>query len=181
MCSSDLGAQHLERSPLVLGEFVRQAARLTCPDGTPVVVDADLEETVIMADKRRLVQVLSNLAQNATKYADGVTEMTVTRARGGVELAVLDAGPGVPATERTRIFDRFSRGVTAGNRGNDQGTGLGLALVSEHVRLHGGSARVEDRPDGRPGSRFVVYLPATPVSIYDPDEDFEAAGIGGDL
>ena len=176
----DAGAQHLERSPLVLGEFIRQAARLTCPEGTPVVVDADLEETVIMADKRRLVQVLSNLAQNATRYADGVTELTVTRARGGVELAVLDRGPGVPPAERQRIFDRFSRGVTAGNRGNDQGTGLGLALVSEHVHLHGGTVRVDDRPDGDPGACFVVYLPANPVSIYDTEEDFEAAGIGTD-
>jgi signal transduction histidine kinase len=145
-----------------------------------VVVDADLEETVIMADKRRLVQVLSNLAQNATRYADGVTELTVTRARGGVELAVLDRGPGVPPAERQRIFDRFSRGVTAGNRGNDQGTGLGLALVSEHVHLHGGTVRVDDRPDGDPGACFVVYLPANPVSIYDTEEDFEAAGIGTD-
>ena len=176
----DAGAQHLERSPLVLGEFLRQAARFTCPDGTPVVIDADLEEAVIMADKRRLVQVLSNLAQNAARYADGVTELTVSRARGGVELAVLDRGPGVPPAERLRIFDRFSRGVTAGNRGNDQGTGLGLALVSEHVRLHGGTVRVEDRPDGEPGACFIVFLPANPVSIYDSDEDFEAAGIGAE-
>jgi len=176
----DAGAQHLERSPLVLGEFLRQAARFTCPEGTPVVIDGDLEEAVIMADKRRLVQVLSNLAQNAARYADGVAELTVTRARGGVELSVLDRGPGVPVTERLRIFDRFSRGVTAGNRGNDQGTGLGLALVSEHVRLHGGTVRVEDRPDGEPGACFVVFLPANPVSIYDSDEDFEAAGIGAE-
>lgn len=177
----DAGAQRLERSPLVIGEFVRQASRLTCSPELPVTIDPDLEEAVIMADKRRLVQVLSNLAVNAQRYAGGVTEMTVTRARGGVEIAVIDAGPGVPLADRIRIFDRFSRGVTAGNRGNDQGTGLGLALVSEHVRLHGGTVRVEDRLDGQPGARFVVYLPATPVSIYDTEEDFEAAGIGADL
>lgn len=176
----DAGAQRLQRSPLVIGEFVRHAARLTCPDAVPVRIDADLEEAVIMADKRRLVQVLSNLAVNAQKYAGGVAEFTVRRVEGGLELAVLDRGPGVPASDRSHIFDRFARGATAGNRGNDQGTGLGLALVSEHVHLHGGSVRVEDRPDGSSGACFVVFLPANPVSIYDTEEDFEAAGIGPD-
>ncbi len=176
----DAGAQRLQGSPLVLGEFVRQAARLTCPGTVAVTIDADLEEAVIMADKRRLVQVLSNLAVNAQKYAGGVAEFTVHRVEGGVELAVLDRGPGVPPTDRARIFDRFARGATAGNRGSDQGSGLGLALVSEHVHLHGGSVQVQDRPDGAPGAAFVVYLPANPVSIYDTEEDFKAAGIGSD-
>ena len=46
-----------------------------------------------------------------------------------------------------------------GRRGAGTGTGLGLALVAEHVRLHGGRVRVDDRPDGEPGARFVVELP----------------------
>ncbi len=178
----DAGAQHLDRSPLVVGEFVRHAVRMTCPeDDMPISIDPDLEEAVIMADKRRLVQVLSNLAVNASKYAGGVTEVTVTRARGGVEIAVVDAGPGVPLEDRIRVFDRFARGISAGRRGSTTGTGLGLSLVAEHMRLHGGNVRVEDRLDGAAGARFVVYLPATPVSIYDTEADFEAAGIGADL
>ncbi|MGD9754739.1 MAG: ATP-binding protein [Acidimicrobiia bacterium] len=178
----DAGAQKLERSPLVIGEFVRLAVRMTCPDqDIPVNIDPDLEEAVIMADKRRLVQVLSNLAVNAQRYAGGVTEVGVTRARGGVEIAVVDSGPGVPLADRIRVFDRFARGITANKRGSDTGTGLGLSLVAEHMRLHGGTVRVEDRLDGGAGARFVVYLPATPVSIYDTEADFEAAGIGADL
>jgi signal transduction histidine kinase len=64
----------------------------------------------------------------------------------------------VPAAERERIFERFARGsVAAGRRGRGGGTGLGLALVAEHVRLHGGRVWVEDRPGG--GARFVFELP----------------------
>ncbi len=178
----DAGAQKLERSPLIIGEFVRHAIRMTCPDqDVPVTVDPDLEEAVIMADKRRLVQVLTNLTVNAAKYGGGVTDVNATRARGGVEIAVVDNGPGVPLADRIRVFDRFARGVSANKRGSTTGTGLGLALVAEHMRLHNGTVRVEDRLDGAPGARFVVYLPATPVSIYDTEADFEAAGIGADL
>jgi two-component system sensor histidine kinase MtrB len=61
--------------------------------------------------------------------------------------------------ERLIIFDRFSRGSESGNRASDSGVGLGLALVDEHIRLHGGRTWVEDRPDHHPGARFVVELP----------------------
>ena len=57
------------------------------------------------------------------------------------------------------IFDRFSRGGAAGRRGSSEGVGLGLALVAEHVNLHGGRVWVEDRADGEEGARFVVELP----------------------
>jgi K+-sensing histidine kinase KdpD len=83
-----------------------------------------------------------------------------------VRIAVEDAGHGVPESERELIFDRFSRGTAGGNRGADSGTGLGLALVDEHVRLHGGRVWVEDRHDGKAGARFVIELPA----LLDDDE-----------
>ncbi|NUT48227.1 MAG: HAMP domain-containing histidine kinase, partial [Saccharothrix sp.] len=53
--------------------------------------------------------------------------------------------------------DRFDRGTRAGSRGTDTGSGLGLALVAQHVQRHGGSVWVEDRPGG--GARFVVEIP----------------------
>ena len=68
--------------------------------------------------------------------------------------AVEDAGPGVAASERNRIFERFARGSAARHR---VGTGLGLALVAEHAAALGGEAWVEDRPGG--GARFVVRMP----------------------
>ena len=76
-----------------------------------------------------------------------------------IRLAVEDAGPGVSAEDRDRIFEPFVRGRAAGRRGTADGTGLGLALASEQVRLNGGSVWVEERPGG--GARFVVDLPET--------------------
>ncbi|HEX2562726.1 MAG TPA: ATP-binding protein, partial [Acidimicrobiales bacterium] len=66
---------------------------------------------------------------------------------------------GVPDEDRESIFYRFNRGSLAGRRLDVDGVGLGLALVAEHVRLHGGSVWVEDRADGEKGSRFVIELP----------------------
>ena len=74
-----------------------------------------------------------------------------------VEIAVEDAGPGISAIERTKVFDRFYRGSAAGRRGTGTGTGLGLALVAEHMRLMGGETWVESSPSG--GARFVISLP----------------------
>ncbi len=74
-----------------------------------------------------------------------------------VEIAVEDAGPGISAVERTKVFDRFYRGSAAGRRGTGTGTGLGLALVAEHVRLMNGETWVESSPSG--GARFVISLP----------------------
>ena len=62
------------------------------------------------------------------------------------------------------MFERFARGGGAGRRSGSDGAGLGLALVDEHVRMHGGRVWVEDRADGEPGARFVIELPATEVA-----------------
>jgi len=89
---------------------------------------------------------------------------------------VEDSGPGVPPSERTVIFDRFSRGREGGNRGADSGTGLGLALVDEHIRLHGGRVWVEDRPSVGGGARFVIELPAIPLPAAGSAPGDDAAG-----
>ena len=114
---------------------------------------------VVRVDKRRFARVLANLLDNADKYAGGATEVTLELRGEVVQIAIEDRGNGVPEAEREVIFDRFSRGSESGNRASDSGVGLGLALVDEHVRLHGGQVWVEDRRDGQPGARFVVELP----------------------
>jgi len=85
-----------------------------------------------------------------------------SRSHSWVHLVVTDEGPGIAAEERQRIFERFYRGSASGRRGDTEGTGLGLALVSEHVRLHQGEVWAEDGEDGR--HRFVVALPAHATS-----------------
>jgi signal transduction histidine kinase len=107
----------------------------------------------------RFEAALRNLVQNARHHAGGATAIRTELAGEGTvaRVVVEDEGPGVPAEETERIFERFARGAVSGRRSSHSGVGLGLALVREHIRLQDGSAWVEPRPGG--GSRFVLELP----------------------
>jgi signal transduction histidine kinase len=156
----DAGAVHLQLEDLLAADLVRQAVTAIAGPRVPLVVEPAAAAMVVEVDKRRVGQVLANLLDNAEKYAGGATSVRVSaRDPGTVQIDVEDAGQGVPVDEREVIFDRFSRGSAGGRRGSDLGTGLGLALVDEHIRLHGGSVSVTERLDGRSGARFVVQLP----------------------
>ncbi|MDQ2586846.1 sensor histidine kinase [Saccharothrix yanglingensis] len=111
----------------------------------------------VLGDRRRLDRVVNNLLDNAERHAGGPVRVAVLERDGRARLEVDDAGPGVPPEVRDRIFDRFDRGTRAGSRGTDTGSGLGLALVAQHVHHHDGAVWVEDRPGG--GARFVVEIP----------------------
>jgi signal transduction histidine kinase len=154
----DAGVSTLAWEDVRLGEFVRHAAKTVSARPFPLDVEPDAARAVVRADKRRLERVVANLVENAENYGGGVVRMGLHRVDGAVQLAVEDAGPGVPRDERDRIFERFARGKAARRRGASDGTGLGLSLVAEHVRLHGGRVWVEDRDGG--GARFVIELPA---------------------
>jgi signal transduction histidine kinase len=155
----DAGVVRLELEEVHLAELVMQAVTHSSEHDVPVQLDAELAGVVVRADKRRIVRVIANLLDNASKYGGGATGVALKRVDGGVQIAVQDRGPGVPLEDRERIFERFSRGISAGRRGSSDGVGLGLALVAEHVNLHGGRIWVEDRPDGEEGACFVVQLP----------------------
>lgn len=161
----DVGAVTLHLAPVLAAELVVQAVGATGRGDVPVRCGLEVDNAVVLVDKVRFFRVIDNLLANAANYAGGATGVEVLlhtddEGTGWVRVAVEDAGSGVPADERGVIFDRFSRGREGGNRGADSGTGLGLALVAEHVRLHHGRVWVEDRPDGHAGARFVVELPA---------------------
>jgi K+-sensing histidine kinase KdpD len=92
---------------------------------------------------------------------------------------VEDEGPGVAEGDRDRIFERFARATdAAGRRGSGEGVGLGLALVKEHINLHGGRVWVEDGTGGV-GARFVFELPTvTPEPVdEEPLEDLGPAAV----
>lgn len=155
---ADASRIHLELEPLDVAELVIQTVSAS-PQPVPVRIEPDATEVLIDADKRRLVRVIDNLLDNARKHGGGATGVSVSRTDGRVLVAIEDEGPGVAVEDRRRVFERFSRGSAAGRRGAADGVGLGLALVDEHVRLHGGVVRIEDRPDGKEGARFVIELP----------------------
>ncbi|TDV57345.1 sensor histidine kinase [Actinophytocola oryzae] len=112
----------------------------------------------IVGNRRRLERVVVNLLDNATRHGNGLVRPGITRAGGRARVEVDDAGPGVPAADREHVFERFSRGSPADREATD--SGLGLALVAQHVHDHDGRTWAEDRPGG--GARFVVELPEAP-------------------
>ncbi|HTZ77060.1 MAG TPA: PAS domain-containing protein, partial [Stellaceae bacterium] len=128
----------------------------------PVHVDRDMWEKIVL-----------NLVSNAFKYTlDGKVEVALrpTSDASGVELRVRDTGVGIPAAELPRVFERFHR--IEGQRGRTQeGTGIGLALVQELARLHGGTVGVESAL-GR-GTAFTVSIPAGAAHL--PAERVRAA------
>ncbi len=116
------------------------------PIAEPVYVDREMWEKVVL-----------NLLSNAFKFTfDGEVVLTLKPVDGHVELAVRDTGVGIPEQERDRVFERFHRIENTRAR-TYEGTGIGLALVQELVRLHGGTVRVESAVDR--GSTFVVSIP----------------------
>jgi signal transduction histidine kinase len=170
----DVGAITLHLEEVLVVELVYQSVSVLGGGGVPVIHDVDTDELVVRVDKRRFGRAIANLLDNAERYAGGATEVTVERVDEVIRIGVEDAGNGVPEDERDIIFDRFSRGSEGGNRSNDTGVGLGLALVDEHIRLHGGRVWVEDRPDGEHGARFVIELPLVDPPAHDEFVEEEA-------
>jgi signal transduction histidine kinase len=119
-----------------------------------VVVDPWWQGREVLVDKRRIERIVVNLVENARIHAGGATEVRLEGRFPAAVISVADAGPGVGETDRTRIFERFARGAGSQDR---PGSGLGLALVAEHVRLLGGTVEVRNRPEG--GACFVVTVP----------------------
>ena len=120
---------------------------MDCPPlPEPVYVDRDMWEKVVL-----------NLVSNAFKFTlEGEIAVRLRPGDGAAELAVRDTGTGIPEAELPRIFERFHR--VEGSRGRThEGTGIGLALVQELVKLHGGSVRAESTYGQ--GSNFVVSVP----------------------
>jgi signal transduction histidine kinase len=142
-----LGRGERDETVDVLGLVAEEAAR----------VDAAVEgeAVVVRGDARLLRRLVRNLLENARRHAGGgPVEVRVERRGGGARLEVGDRGRGVPEAERERIFEPFYRPPGAGETG--AGWGLGLALVRQIARAHGGEARCLPRQGG--GTTFEVEL-----------------------
>jgi two-component system sensor histidine kinase MtrB len=154
---ADATAGVTDAEPVRIGELVLNM--LEQPQYTHIAanIDSSAFHAVVAGDKRRLQQALRNLLENADTYAGGATAIHAEATDTCVTVCVDDAGPGIPLGERGQIFDRFTRGANASRRGSRGGTGLGLALVAEHVQAHGGRVWVTESPAG--GARFALELP----------------------
>ncbi|MFE4001115.1 ATP-binding protein [Nocardioides sp. YIM B13467] len=121
-----------------------------------VDVPADL---AIYADRLQVHRALANLVRNAETHGCGLTAVRAIARRGYAEIHVTDSGPGVPAAERERIFDRFAR---MGARGATTGSGLGLSIVEQTAQLHDGSVWCREADSG--GADFVLSFPLAPTA-----------------
>jgi len=153
----------LHPGPCDAASVVREAAEAFGPAASdldltlstrdiPATIPADI-------DADRLGQVVANLVENALKYATARVEVSLTTDGGSLSLVVEDDGPGIPADQATRVFERLY--TVRGTPGRAVGTGLGLAIVHELSNALGGRASVA-HSDGY-GTRFVVQLPIRPL------------------
>lgn len=152
------GGIRYETGIVSLAEMVRNAAARRATAGPGVQVEVDVpEHAVVHGDEVRLAQALDNLLDNAVRH--GAAPLAVAGRVDGdaVELRVTDAGPGVPDDLVPRLFDRHATSGAAG------GSGLGLYLVREIVRGHGGDV-VYEAPSGEDPTTFVVRLPRDPAN-----------------
>ena len=161
MARSDAGATPLVIETVPALELIRQSARSASQRhdlSVPIVeVAPDVGTPFVSVDRRRFERVMTNLIDNAHRYAGNVVAIRVELIDQDLAVNVDDAGPGVAPEEQELIFQRFFRGRAAHDRGIARGTGLGLALVRDHVRAFGGTINVLDSPDG--GARFQILLP----------------------
>ena len=158
MSRIEAGALDPQLVETTLTEVVGPVVRLARTQGShQILVDVPDNLPTVLVDPVRLDQVLTNLVDNACRYAGDKPVTLAGRALDGqVELRVIDHGPGIPAAERDRIFDQFYR-LRRNGRGPD-GTGMGLAICRGILAALGGHIRVETTPGG--GATFVVSLPA---------------------
>ena len=157
----DAAGEEVRLRPVDLGRLVRDVAASRLPDA---VLELPDERVVTESDPRRLERILGNLLDNAREHAPGALVVVRLQATPrSVALAVLDRGPGVPADQLSRIFERFYM-ADPSRRG---GSGLGLAIAAEHAALLGGALDARNREGG--GLEIELRLPVTqPLPGGDP-------------
>lgn len=151
---------------LDLAAIVENVAELYEPlaDEQGLDLTVSTEPLEVHGVRELLAQALANLVDNAIKYgvspdgARGRIEVTLRRVGEEAVIGVRDSGPGIPASDRDRVLERFVRLDASRSR---PGSGLGLSLVSAVARLHGGRIALED---GAPGLRVCLHLPVRPAS-----------------
>jgi signal transduction histidine kinase len=152
----------LQLEPVDVGAYLAELLERCAPvleTGRVRLVLPGPGSLVALADPGRLDRIVLNLLTNALKYSpqECPVVLTATVGGGGIAIRVADQGPGIPAADLPRIFDRFYRGQRTAARG---GLGIGLYSVRLLVEAHGGAVRVESGPRG--GTTIQVTLPVAP-------------------
>lgn len=159
---AEAGQLKLEKQPVDVGDLLRDARVNFGPQaddrGVTLALDLPGELPPVMADRRRVSQVVSNLLTNALRHTPrgGCVRLSAAATGEAVEVAVADTGGGIPPQDLAYVFERFWRGEKSRSRAGG-GSGLGLAIAKRLVEMHGGSIEVESTPGE--GSTFRFTLP----------------------
>jgi PAS domain S-box-containing protein len=162
------GRMSMRAGDVDINEVLTEAmARAGSAAASPIEFKSDLDPRlpIVVGDRDRLIQVVSNLVSNAIKYSpDGGTVTLSTRSEGGFALvSVTDTGLGIPPDEIGHVFERFRR-VRSGAAQSIPGTGLGLTIVKQIVEMHGGKIWVESAVGHGSAFHFTVPLVAENVT-----------------
>ncbi|WWC73350.1 uncharacterized protein I206_107317 [Kwoniella pini CBS 10737] len=161
--------------PVDLGTFVRDLASIFRPAverrGIQYTIEIEPHEGMVFVDPTLLETVVTNLISNALKYTEsGAISAKLNYNTSYADIAIIDTGIGIPQAELTSVTDRFHRATTSLSRGTE-GTGIGLALAKEIIRLHGGdlliTSRTAEETGGSHGSSFVARIPLVERQVID--------------
>jgi signal transduction histidine kinase len=158
--AAENGVLRLQREPLDVGALLQSVAELyalVAEEKSIAIEVAPGAGASLEGDPTRLRQVVANLVDNAVKYtpAGGKVTLAAETRENRVFISVRDTGPGIPAEEQDKIWQRLYRGDHSRSQ---RGLGLGLAMVKALVEAHGGRVTVANQPAG--GAAFTVELPA---------------------
>ncbi len=173
----EAGRMPLDANPIDAAGLISEAARsmqgLASTRGTRMVVESHAPLRPLMGDRDQMLRVLANLTSNAIKYSPEGTVVTIgaREVPDGIELSVLDQGPGIPPDQLDRLFKPFTR-VGCHERQIAGGTGLGLALSRAIVLQHGG--RIWAERGANRGSRFALIIPVASARADPGTYIFEA-------
>ena len=155
----EAGQEPLRRDTCDLAKIAGDNVVLVRPlaDARGIQIHAELSPAPCYGDPERLAQVLTNLLSNAIEYnqTGGAIRIVTERANGTAKLTVSNSGPGIPAADLPRVFERFHRADRARTAGH---SGLGLAITQAIVQAHGGSIEARSEPGVQ--TTFTVALPA---------------------
>ena len=168
----EAGALSVRREPAAVAALVDQARDTFLSGRGRLNVRIDLPRDLppVLADTRRIVQVLNNLFSNAARHSPESSPIRVEAALDGVHVAisVSDGGDGVPADLLPHLFRKYARGVAGAPDGEIRGPGLGLAICKGLVEAHGGRIWAESEGPGR-GARFTFTIPVAEETASGAD------------
>jgi signal transduction histidine kinase len=172
---------HLVDAGALVSDTVSSCSALFAEEGFDVTVGVAPNLPAVAADEGALRRAVTNLLMNALKHAASGRSVAVdvraasSTAGAGVEIAVTDKGPGIPAEDLSHIFEPFYRGRHATEQ-QIHGNGLGLSLVQRIAEANGGRVTVKSAPGA--GATFTLHLPAAPAqtSVQPLETAAEAGG-----